>query len=118
MNTFFVNNFGDLELDGQNNIRMIDGKDEKVQAVRLLLQTNKGEWFLNTEHGLGYYEILGQKNPSEELIRSLFQETFNQEPRIEEVLEFSFEIARKQRKLTVCFKLRMDGEEIEGEEVI
>ena len=117
MITFFLNEFGELEFDGQNNLRMVDGADEKLQSVRLLLQTNAGEWFLNTGHGLEYMSILGQK-PNEELIRAAFMEAFQQEPRIEEVLSLDFEFDRLDRHLTVNFRLRMDGEVIEGQEVI
>ncbi len=117
MKTLLLNDTGDLEFDGQNNLRTVEGPDEKLQSVRLLLGTNTGEWFLNLLHGLSYFELLGQK-PSEELIRAAFLEAFEQEPRIEEVLELSFEFDRAQRHITVYFRVRMDGEEIEGEEVI
>ncbi len=118
MKTLLLNEQGDLQLDGQNSLRMVEEADEKLQSVRLLLGTNTGEWFLNLLHGLAYETLLGQKQPSEELIRAAFLEAFEQEERIEEVLELSFEFDRAQRHLTVSFKVRMDGEVIEGEEVI
>ena len=116
MKTFLLNESGDLQLDGQNNLKMVNGADEKLQSVRLLLSTNTGEWFLNTEHGLDYFAILGQKWPaSKEEIRAAFMEAFEQEERIEEVLALNFEYIEKERKLKVKFRLRMDGEEVEGE---
>ena len=116
MKTFLLNESGDLEFDGSRNIRMVDGADEKIQSVRLLIATNTGEWFLNTEHGLDYFVFLGQKWPdSEEETRAAFMEAFEQEPRIEEVLSLSFEFLREERKLKVKFRLRMEGEEVEGE---
>lgn len=117
MKTLYLNDNGNLEFDGQNSLRMVEGADEMRQSVRLLLQTNTGEWFLNTGHGLEYMSILGQK-PNEELIRAAFMEAFQQEPRIEEVLSLDFEFDRLDRHLTVNFRLRMEGEVIEGQEVI
>lgn len=117
MKTLYLNDQGDLEFDGQNNLRMVEGAGEKIQAVRLLLQTNAGEWFLNTGHGLGYLSILGQK-PDDEELRAVFMAAFEQEPRIEEVLSLDFEFNRTRRHLTVSFKVRMEGEVIEGQEVI
>ena len=117
MKTLLLNQDGDLEFDGQNSLKMVEGANEKLQAVQLLLQTNTGEWFLNTEHGLAYFEILGQK-PNEEILRTVFMEAFEQEPRIEEVLSLDFEFERITRHLTVNFRLRMEGEVIEGQEVI
>ncbi len=116
MKTFKLNESGDLEFDGQNSIRMVEGPGEKIQSVRLLISTNQGEWFLNTGHGLDYFVILGQKWPaSKEEIRAAFMEAFEQEERIEEVLALNFEYIEKERKLKVKFRLRMDGEEVEGE---
>ena len=116
MKTFYIDDTGDLHLDGQNNIKMVDGVEEKAQSVRLLIATNMGEWFLNTEHGLDYWAFLGEKWPdSEEETRAAFMEAFEQEPRIEEVLSLGFEFLREERKLKVKFRLRMEGEEVEGE---
>jgi len=116
MKTLFLNEQGDLELDGSKKIKMVDGADEKLQSVRLLIATNQGEWFLQTDFGLDYFVFLGQKWPdAEEETRAAFMEAFEQEPRIEEVLSLEFEWIREERKLKVKFRLRMDGEEIEGE---
>ena len=116
MKTFLLNEQGDLEFDGSRNIKMVDGADEKIQSVRLLISTNMGEWFLNTNHGLDYFAFLGQKWPdSKEETRAALMEAFEQEPRIEEVLSLGFEYTREERKLKVNFRLRMDGEEVEGE---
>ena len=116
MKTFLLNESGDLEFDGSRNIRMVDGADEKIQSVRLLIATNTGEWFLNTDFGMDYFAILGQKWPdAKEEIRAAFMEAFEQEERIDEVLSLSFEYMREERKLKVNFHLRMDGEEVEGE---
>ena len=105
---------GDLGFDGQNNLRMVEGIDEKKQAIHLLLSTNAGEWFLNTLHGLDYTQILGEK-PEEEQTRAAFLEAFEQEPRIEEMLQFNTDFAN--RRLTVNFNVRVEGEVIEGQEV-
>ena len=116
MKTLLLNHSGDLEFDGQNSLKMVDGGDEKVQSVRLLISTAMGEWFLNTEHGLDYWAFLGEKWPgAEEETRAAFMEAFEQEPRIEEVLSLGFEFLREERKLKVKFRLRMDGEEIADE---
>jgi hypothetical protein len=118
LNTFLLDkDTGDLQLDGQNSIRIIEGADEKLQAVRLLLQTNAGEWFLNIRHGLEHYEILGRK-PDETRLRAVFMKAFRQEPRIDEVLSLEFDYNPSTRQLTVDFALRMDGETITGQEVL
>ena len=116
MKTFLLNEQGDLEFDGSRNIRMVDGADEKIQSVRLLIATNQGDWFLQTDFGLDYFAFLGQKWPEvEEETRAAFMEACEQEPRIEEVISLEFEWIREERRLKVKFRLRMEGEEIDGE---
>jgi len=116
MKTFLLNESGDLEFDGSRNIRMVDGADEKLQSVRLLISTNQGEWFLQTDFGLDYFAFLGQKWPEvEEETRDAFMEAFEQEKRIEEVISLEFEWIREERKLRVKFRLRMEGEIVNGE---
>ncbi|MDD5484045.1 MAG: DUF2634 domain-containing protein [Kiritimatiellae bacterium] len=118
LNTFLLDeDTGDLQLDGQNSIRMIEGADEKLQAVRLLLQTNAGEWFLNTLHGLEHYKLLGQK-PAEARFRAAMMKALRQESRIDEVLGLEFDYDPSTRTLTITFALRMDGEIITGQEVL
>ncbi len=117
MKTFYLNDDGDLAFDGQRNLRMVEEVEEKAQAVRLLLQTSRGEWFLNTEHGLDYMAILGKK-PNGAEIRAVIMEALKQEPRVEEVISLDIDYDRSKRHLSVYFKLRMEGEVIEGLEVI
>lgn len=108
---------GDLELDGQNNLFMVDGEDEQLQTLRILFQTNVGEWFLNTVHGLDYSKIqVKQLNETE--IRVAFLQAFDQEPRITDVLELEIQFDGTARKSTINFIVKMDGEIVAGEEVL
>ena len=115
MKALLINEAGELEFDGQNSLRMVEGIEEKRQAVWLLLSTNLSEWFLNTEHGMAFYELLGQKNPSEELIQSVVLDALRQEPRFEELLTLSYEFNRAERNLTVNIRVQVEGETIEQE---
>ena len=115
MRSFYLNQAtNDIEFDGLNNYMMVDGEDEKVQAVRLLLGTRAGEWFLNTLHGFAYDKIQ-VKAPSDELIRAEVLKCLRQEPRISEVIDLQITLDRARRSLGISFKLRMDGEEVGGE---
>jgi|LSQX01.1.fsa_nt_gb hypothetical protein len=113
--SFYLNQAtGDLDFDHHNNVMMIEGEDEKVQAVRLLLGTRAGEWFLNTLHGFAYDKIQ-VKAPGDELIRAEVLKCLRQEPRISEVMDLQISLDRVHRHLEISFKLRMDGEEVGGE---
>lgn len=108
----------DLVFDGQNNLVMVEGEDEIVQSIRLLLGTNTGEWFLNPQHGL-VYEHLQVKVPDMERIRAEVMLALDQEPRISEVEDLQIDFDRQSRMLTICFRTTtQNGDVIEGEEAL
>lgn len=119
MQTFYLNPAtGDMVFDAQNNIKMAEGPEEEAQAVRLLLGTNTGDWFLNTLHGLAY-RYLQVKNPSETRIRAELLRALKQEERVAEVLDVQVELDRPGRHLKIGFEARMaNGEVIEDEVVV
>ncbi len=116
MKTFYINpDTGDLEFDGQNNIKMVEGIEEKVQSMRLLFSTNRGEFFLNTGHGFDF-TYLQQKAPSMARIMLEVYQTAKQDPRVKEVYDIFPEFDRATRKLKVPFKVLMDdGSVVENE---
>ncbi len=115
MKTFLINQEGDLEFDGQNNLRMVSGEGEKAQSLRLRLSTNQGEWFLNTGFGLDY-SVIQTKDPDLEEVRAVILEALEQEERVEEVLSLEANLA--DRVLAVTFLVRMAGEDVEGQVVM
>lgn len=109
---------GDLTFDSQKNLTYVSDKDEQVQSVRLLLSTNKGEWFLNTIYGLAY-KYLQVKNPRLNIIRAEILKTLSQEERITSVNSLTVVFDSSSRELTINFNLTMnDGNTIQGNEVL
>ena len=101
---------GDLEFDGNRALRTVEGAAEQRQAIRLLLETVQGEWFLSTRHGLDYRDVWGAKWPRDrDAIRAAMTEAFAQEPRIEEIATLEIEYDQQERRLAVYFELRMEG---------
>ena len=96
----------DLALDAQNNFNEIAGEEEENQSIRLLLSTNTGEWFLNVLHGLNY-EHFHEKQFDEERARIALIEALSQDPRVQEVVEVSFNFDQPNRNLVVHFKAKM-----------
>jgi len=108
---------GDIEFDAQNNIRMVEDREEESQSIKLLLSTNTGEWFLNTLHGLAY-EYLQVKNPSEARVRAELLKALEQEERVAEVQDIQINFDRSDRCLTILFKVRMQSGEVIADEVV
>ena len=117
MKTFKIQ-YGDLVFDGQNNLVMVEGKDEEVQSIERILTTNQGEWFLNIAHGLNYNEIQG-KGKDIESIKLAIAEAIYQDDRVEDIEFLQVEVDRQNRKLNVDFKVRTNTKNlIEGIEVM
>lgn len=68
MTGFKLTQDGDIELYG-GDIALVDGVKLEQQTIRTVLQTNKGEWYFNTDEGIDFYAILGKGN-TEDMARS------------------------------------------------
>lgn len=107
---------GDLVIDGNGDIVMVEGDEELAQAMEMTLQTRKGEFFLELEHGLVFDNLLG-KEVNQEQARDDIIEVVSQEDRIASVKEVSFVDDWKNRTRLVSLKLQKDNGEtlsIEG----
>jgi phage baseplate assembly protein W len=105
---------GDIMLDGQNNLALVEGDDEFIQSIQEILSTNAGEWFLNDEQGLRRYEILGQKYNHDEAI-DLISEAIFQHDDVDRIEKLELDFNRKERKLSVKFEIiKKTGETVEG----
>jgi phage baseplate assembly protein W len=106
---------GDIVLDGQNNIALVYDDDEFVQAIAEILSTNAGEWFLNDEHGLRRYEILGSKYNREDAA-DLVREAIFQHEDVDRIENLILDFDRLNRKLAVEFEVvKKTGETVQGE---
>ena len=61
---------GDLELDAEGNIALVDGFDEIRQRVQTRLSLQRGEWAYDTSLGLDFFGEIAIANPDFSLIRS------------------------------------------------
>lgn len=110
-----VNN--DLVFDAQNNLVMVEGEDEIAQSIERVLTTNKGEWFLNLEHGLDYKAITG-KGKDKESVKLAIIEAIMQEYRVDVVEEIDIKID-KNRHIKINAKgRRKSGDTLDLSEVI
>ena len=67
----------DLVLDDSGSLELIGDAETVAQCVRLTLETFKGEWFLDTDHGTDYDQIIGDGDGDAETVlrTAIFQET-------------------------------------------
>lgn len=103
---------GDLVFEGAD-LAMVEDGAELAQEARIALQTNNGEWFLNTGAGIDHRVIL-QKQPDQDAIRAQLIQGLRQTGRIQTVDELKIDFNRTARTLGVQFTATgADGEAVE-----
>lgn len=104
-----INSQGDIVIS-KNDIAFVSGKELTAQKVRLILSTNKNEWFLNPNEGINFGVIL-TKSPNRDEIIDTVRDGLRQIDSTFEITEYTFEIIK--RHLILTFKAKNDsGEEI------
>jgi phage baseplate assembly protein W len=94
---------GDLVIEN-GELVMISDDEELVQSVQAILGTRKGEFFLDSEHGLSHENVLG-KPANQDLARDDIIEALMQEERVASILAVNFDDDKAKRKRNVSLTI-------------
>lgn len=94
----------DLKLEG-GDLVLNTGKDTVDQHLRANLAAFQGEWFLNIENGLPYFQEVFKKNQSPALIESIFKDAILKTTGVIELTEFELKVDTVTRKLFLDFSV-------------
>lgn len=72
MKDFRISDSGDVVL-AEHDIQLVDGKDETLQKIKLVLSTNIGEWFLNLSEGIDFSVLLAKRRNDAEILATIEQ---------------------------------------------
>ncbi len=98
---------GDLHLlNGQ--LHFWDGANARYQKTKELLQFFKGEWFLNTEEGVPYFQQVFVKNVDSRAVLSIFRRALLLVPQAASVPELYLTHDRANRLATITFRLEFE----------
>lgn len=118
MKAFKLDENGDLVRENGTFVR-IEGDEELAQQIRMAIQTDKGEWFLDEEEGMDREPLFAKVFNEEEAKDSIMESVVDiSEPVIFE--EIIFKRDTKNRVMTVDLLIRKeDGETfpVEGVEI-
>ena len=93
---------------GNGRLVLITGSNtdaEILQRVKVRLRFFLGEWFLNTDHGIPYFQdILGTKNLNLDVVQSLFQSEILDVEGVSEMITSLIDYDEKQRKVLYTFE--------------
>ncbi|UMZ35543.1 DUF2634 domain-containing protein [Priestia megaterium] len=97
---------GDLVIEN-GELVMISGDEELVQSVQAILGTRKGEFFLDSEHGLSHENVMG-KPANQDLARDDIIEALMQEERVASIPTVNFNDDKAKRKRNVSLTIEKD----------
>ena len=108
----------DLRLDDlTHDLMIVDGAPQIVadvaQAIKIRLSTVRGEWFLDTELGIPYFEDLFVKAPDLGRVRSIYRQEIIDTPGVLDVRTIDLDYAPATRELTISFNADSDAGEID-----
>jgi len=101
----------DIEFDGSDFTLTQTESEGLAQRLRVKLKTFAGEWFLDVNEGIPYYESILGKRRAKETIDIIFQNAILEEPEVISLSSFESEIT-PQRIYKMRFTVRpSDGDE-------
>jgi len=112
-----IENENDLELINKDFYITTELSRYVLQKLRIRLGMFKGEYYLNINKGLPYFDSILIKNPNISYIEDLFKIEINTCPGIEELLSFILTIDKNTRELFVDFTAKLENGEIINENI-
>ena len=103
----------DLKLNGNHdldlsNLTLTDGAERVRQQIKVTLLTFLGEWFLNTDHGVPYFEQILKKAPSRAAIEAVIRAKVKDVPGVVSVSEMRLLMDAPGRRLAIHAKAHTD----------
>lgn len=106
MDIFVDPDTGDVVYDNADSPPVTtDTRQDVAQRLRIKLQTYLGEWFLNIENGVPYYERVLRKGVRKEDIDVIFQTLIREEDGVLEIVEFESSLSNT-REYNMRFRVR------------
>lgn len=100
-----LTNSGDLAvIDG--NLQTIEGDEEIAQLLKNRLLSFRGEWFLNLDLGLPYFEEILEKATSLAAIEGIYISTIIDTPGVRDVETFRLDFDPAIRQIDISFRAR------------
>lgn len=116
MADLLLDSTGDIDIDSNFNLRIVDGIDAIIQHLKLRLQFFRGEWFLDTRIGMPWFEEVLRKAPDLSVVQSLVREAITTTPGVTEISEFSLDYDGVTRTLSISFRATTESGPLEFSE--
>ena len=92
------------------DLQLTEGLDRVKQHLSQRLKLFFGEWFLETERGIPYFQDIFKKNPDGDIVDATFKKAVIETPGVVNLQEFSIDYDNATRSITVKLRaLTTDG---------
>lgn len=98
MTSIRIGSDNDIQIDN-NNLTLVEGREEISQVLRQRLRVFLGEWFLDSREGIDYYGEVLKKAPDPGQVDALFKNEILTSPGVVELIEFDLDIVGRQLQL-------------------
>lgn len=109
----------DLKLGNDHDLELIEGdfvltsneSESLAQRLKIKILTFEGEWYLDVDEGVPYFQSIFGKNRSKESVDAIFKKTITEEPEVEALLSYESNISEVTRVFSVSFTVRSSNED-------
>jgi len=88
-----------------NDLQFCSDNDEIAQSIKQELLFFEGEWYLNINLGIPYFDKVLIKAPRSEVVNHVFKEAIRGVEGVLSILDYSMEFDPDERKSTVRFEV-------------
>jgi len=113
MKTFQLDENGDRIITG-GRVAMITGKECVAQRLKNSIRLDKGSWFLDTDKGIEWPDILGYKSVSTRVIYSRVLNILKSDSEVSSVNSIDITADRSERALSITFSVNSIYGEVSG----
>lgn len=112
----------DLLLDNRGDLDLSSGDSQMglsvSQACRIALLFVKGDWFLDLNAGIPYFENIWIKGPDFSQIKALFRAALVGVPGVQTITKLDLTLDKANRRLNVVWAVTTGNATINGHEVL
>ena len=112
-----VDDTGDLDLTDVAVV-LTDGRESYQQRMHIKLRSFLGEYFLNTEYGIPWFQDILKKNPDYVTVQQLIKNAILSIPGVLELTKFDMSFSDSTRTLTVTLGAKTEEGEIDLSEEV
>lgn len=91
------------------NLQLVGGAASIPQDLRIRLKFFKGEWFLDRDAGVPFFQDVLVKNPDPNVLQSVFRKALLETPGVLAINDLSLTRDSVTRKLNVSFRVSTDA---------